>query len=83
MILAESLTVRCRKWLDTHLKDQWYLGKPVVIEEFGKALGKTPSLVKPALATQFWRRTGSCGSPARASCSRKSVTLALNPMRND
>ncbi|CAL5224249.1 g6902 [Coccomyxa viridis] len=28
-----------RKWLDTHLKDQWYMGKPVVIEEFGKAIG--------------------------------------------
>ncbi len=28
-----------RAWLDAHLKDAWYLGKPVVIEEFGKAIG--------------------------------------------
>ncbi|CAK0785325.1 hypothetical protein CVIRNUC_008532 [Coccomyxa viridis] len=28
-----------RRWLDAHLVDQWYLGKPVVIEEFGKAIG--------------------------------------------
>ena len=33
----------CRKWLDTHLKDQWYMGKPVVIEEFGKAIGTSPA----------------------------------------
>ena len=30
----------CRRWLDAHLVDQWYLGKPVVIEEFGKAIGR-------------------------------------------
>ena len=28
-----------RAWLDAHMKDAWYLGKPVVIEEFGKAVG--------------------------------------------
>lgn len=28
-----------RAWLNAHMKDAWYLGKPVVIEEFGKAVG--------------------------------------------
>jgi hypothetical protein len=37
--LESCLAAHCRKWLDAHLKDQWYLGKPVVIEEFGKAVG--------------------------------------------
>ena len=35
--IERSMT--CRRWLDAHLVDQWYLGKPVVIEEFGKAIG--------------------------------------------
>jgi hypothetical protein len=28
-----------RTWLDAHMKDAYYLGKPVVLEEFGKAIG--------------------------------------------
>ena len=28
-----------REWLDAHMADAYYLGKPVVIEEFGKAIG--------------------------------------------
>ena len=50
--LPEALTVCCRKWLDTHLKDQWYMGKPVVIEEFGKALGESPSSAELLKAPQ-------------------------------
>ncbi len=46
-VMAESCDkIYCRKWLDTHLKDQWYMGKPVVIEEFGKAIGKSPVLLR-------------------------------------
>ena len=41
--LESCLAAHCRKWLDAHLKDQWYLGKPVVIEEFGKAVGARSS----------------------------------------
>ncbi len=34
----------CRAWLQAHIDDVKYLGKPLVLEEFGKAVGE---LVKP------------------------------------
>ncbi|EIE27742.1 glycoside hydrolase [Coccomyxa subellipsoidea C-169] len=42
-----------RAWLDAHMKDAWYLGKPVVIEEFGKAQGGWMAAATETYANQY------------------------------
>ena len=32
-----------RAWLQAHIDDVKYMGKPLVLEEFGKAVGELPS----------------------------------------
>ena len=31
-----------REWLQAHIDDVKYMGKPLVLEEFGKAVGERP-----------------------------------------
>lgn len=54
-----------RAWLDAHMKDAYYLGKPVVLEEFGKAIGAAPPARTPLdeNPTKGWWVHGSACCP--------------------
>lgn len=45
-----SIACCCREWLQAHIDDVKYLGKPLVLEEFGKAVGE-PHLPVPSRCT--------------------------------